>query len=381
MMNNNFVKRSRDCRLFGFTLVELLVVIAIIGILIALLLPAVQAAREAARRMQCTNHLKQMGLAVHNFHDAQKGLPPIALYLDAATIFAFLYPYTEQQALYDNMTSGTGRWAGFATGTSGWWWSSLSPTERKSFSSVPWVVCPSRRSPGAMAERSDIANQDTGHSVPSSGPSTDYAAVCIHDRAYAWDTTLSPSGEHYIWFNHMKHWLPILSVQTQRGPFRLAKISSPWAEREVDGTAESYQAFNPWTPRDTFSRMSDGTSNQLIFGEKHIPSNRLGKCSSDPNWQAALVADCSYLTADGYGVHYARSFLTGIGLIGLARSPNDKNGDLEGPQHYYGFGSYHTSVCNFLMGDGSVQAVSVTTPSTLLQNLSDVSDGASVSLP
>lgn len=90
----------------AFTLVELLVVIAIIGILIALLLPAVQAARESGRRSSCINNLKQIGLSLHNYELTQRALPPGARYIDGGdikqgSVYVYLLPYLEEYALYD----------------------------------------------------------------------------------------------------------------------------------------------------------------------------------------------------------------------------------------------------------------------------------------
>jgi len=104
--------RPRHASRQGFTLVELLVVIAIIGILIALLLPAVQSAREAARRTQCMNNVKQLALALHNYHDQQKSLPP-AYQFDKNEAYAssnkfranwimLCLPFMEQQALLNS---------------------------------------------------------------------------------------------------------------------------------------------------------------------------------------------------------------------------------------------------------------------------------------
>ena len=101
-------KRSQG----GFTLVELLVVIAIIGILVALLLPAVQAAREAARRMSCGNNMKQLGLAIHNYHDTYR-VSPYGSDNRGRLWSALLLPYIEQGPMHDTLLpqeSGPGNW-------------------------------------------------------------------------------------------------------------------------------------------------------------------------------------------------------------------------------------------------------------------------------
>jgi prepilin-type N-terminal cleavage/methylation domain-containing protein len=103
----------------AFTLIELLVVIAIIGVMVGLLLPAVQAAREAARRMSCSNNLKQIGLALHNYHDSHSTLPPGWMQAAAPDVDGgfgerwawkvFVLPHVEQAAVYDSLNVNDGR--------------------------------------------------------------------------------------------------------------------------------------------------------------------------------------------------------------------------------------------------------------------------------
>ncbi len=128
VVSHSLPKRdAAPARRLGFTLVELLVVIAIIGILVAMLLPAVQTAREAARRMQCGNNLKQMGLALHNYQTAWQEQFPIGNPgPQKHGLFTAMLPYLEQQNLYDklNLTGNT-------------------HTEALRFTDVPLYACPS----------------------------------------------------------------------------------------------------------------------------------------------------------------------------------------------------------------------------------------------
>jgi prepilin-type N-terminal cleavage/methylation domain-containing protein len=202
----------------AFTLVELLVVIAIIGVLIALLLPAVQAAREAARRSQCTNHLKQIGIGVHNFHDTRGGLPPITLGstndgVSRVSLLLLIYPFMEQQSLYDligSRDSHTGTVArkgfdvavhvdgdksviGYTNKGTIDWWGRFSEEEQKGFASVTSYRCPTRRGSGA-----DSVYQGTTAATDEPGPLGDYAIPCICPSTNYWHQYyLSNIEKHY----------------------------------------------------------------------------------------------------------------------------------------------------------------------------------------
>jgi prepilin-type N-terminal cleavage/methylation domain-containing protein len=140
----------------GFTLVELLVVIAIIGLLVALLLPAVQAARESARRSTCSNKLRQIVLATHNINDTHRALPPLAGTFpegstNRGTVFYYLLPFIEQANFYNSTADATGRFlaSNIVPGSS--------PPVRAYGVPIPSYICPSDQS----APKGNVRNPGT----------------------------------------------------------------------------------------------------------------------------------------------------------------------------------------------------------------------------
>jgi prepilin-type N-terminal cleavage/methylation domain-containing protein len=187
------MRTLKKTRQRGFTLIELLVVIAIIAVLVSLLLPAVQQAREAARRTQCKNNLKQLALAAHNYHDTHDCFPPAGIHLAAVnpalawhSFHTYILPYIEQKNLYDTIKIDLTVFANLPA--------PVSPLDvRAGATQVPSFRCPSAPVSGVGDYEGQIPGIPTGVVLLAT---TDYAVLDGVGTAFAALIGPSePSGE------------------------------------------------------------------------------------------------------------------------------------------------------------------------------------------
>jgi len=252
--------RTRD----GFTLIELLVVIAVIAILVSLLLPAVQQSREAARRIDCTNHLKQISLGIHNFENSQQTLPSSRLGPQHATWFVQILPYIEQGNLYNtwNLTNT---------------YYMQSTTTR--ITQVEAFYCPSRRS-SMLSTQFEISSTGLPDTQQYPGVLGDYAA--------------------------------------NGGQFAGAIVDNPLCNGvmcQADSTLTNSQVVDSKS-KTRLRDIVDGTSNTFLVGEKHVPRSKYGQ--SGPSW-----GDGAIFNGD-FPRNYNR--IAGLPKFNLGQNPDDLDG-------------------------------------------------------
>jgi len=315
----------------GFTLVELLVVIAIIGILVALLLPAVQAAREAARRTQCNNNLKQLGLAAHNFHDTYNRLPPgVAGQVNTAVpasnvgwtgsepdqqlgCIAYLLPYYEQNTVWESF-AGTG-----LNGTLDTRW-----TPRLASGTTPWFS----NSLAWTAGQTKLKNM----TCPSTNPygSTGGVSATLLLYPYTFQIVYWPGQNPTIGRTNYLGCAGGLGNNMPAG--------SGW---------DVYEGIFGCRSENNLATIVDGTSNTFLFGE----------------------AVGSYATAPSKALHYTFSWMGGTNM------PTAWRLDTKGRKNWYQYSAEHPGIVQFTLADGSVRTVNTTIDSNVYLYLSGKADG------
>ena len=298
----------------GFTLVELLVVIAMIGILVGLLMPAVQASRESARMAHCQNNLKQIGLAVQNFESQRKELPPSRNY-DHFTTWAFLIlPHLEETALPKQWDDRLKYYY-------------QSDTAR--LTRIPHYYCPTRRDGGIESVAGDdiLSPYEVSAHVP--GTVSDYACSAGY----------GPPG---VW-----NWIPSHGVMIiGRGETEPATV--PEGSFAPPG-AELVQ----WSSRTDYASIFDGASNTILIGEKHVREMHQGHAPEDGAiYNGDHPGNFSRCGGPGYP---------------LAKSPDE--------EYLTNFGSWHIGGVNFVYADGSVHVLTPSISSSVLGKLNNRDDG------
>jgi len=311
----------------GFTLVEVLVVIAVIGILIALLLPAVQAARETARRMQCSSHLKQIALALHNYHDSHKVFPPGGITLGTAvdrppslTNWAIcLLPYLEQEPLHDTYDQSMPNEA---------------PENRATReSSVSIYLCPTDLDTDQLV-------------VPAWGTPRD--AGCSYARG-SYRCVAGRADRHPNWWD----------CKQVEWPTGMNPLPNGW--RGV-----LHHVGTGGLVCERFASLQDGSSNTLAFGERHVNSERLNRGTM---WAATAV----YYNM-GTAVPESRTLFVNYDECVAIDPPNDN-------ECKRGWGSYHSGGINFAACDGSVHMLSRNIDMGLFCQLASIAEHKPSALP
>ncbi len=359
----------------GFTLVELLVVIAIIGILVGLLLPAVQSARESARRMQCVNNLKQVGLAAHNFESAYKRFPPGILVKGGSTIvdhwltpepgmhsgighLTFLLPFLEQKAIYDGIstnsnldvaTNGVGADSGSERQLKNrYWWN----TDSWNFVhyKLPMFLCPS--DDADLGTRTSIL---TTHSFLSGGNTASTAVFSYY--------TVNPQDAQFHTTVGKTNYLGNGGRNGKVGALGSNATS-------LNLTADSLHGPFYVRSKTTFGQMVDGSSNAFLFGEVTGAFDR-------PDRRAGRYASFWFVSN---GPAYTRFMIpittqdpTASGVGGLART------ELPEPRK---FSSMHVGgVINMCNADGSVKSINTGMDTSMWLLLGGIADGQVVTNP